>query len=76
MKSTRRRFVPRRKIWKLYESSVKSDFSLYVKDFREGHNTTPYVEGYWKVLKESLIDTAERTCGWTKGLSRHKETWW
>ena len=76
VKSTRRRFVPRRKIWKLHESSVKSDFSLYVREFREGHNTTPSVEGYWKVLKESLLDAAERTCGWTKGPSRHKETWW
>ena len=57
VKSNRRRFVPRRKIWKLYESSVKSDFSLYV------NNTTPSIEGYWKVLKVSLIDAAERTCG-------------
>ena len=27
-------------------------------------------------MKDSLIEATERSCGWTKGPPRHRETWW
>ena len=35
-----------------------------------------YVEGQWKVLKDSLIEATEWSCGWNKGPPKHRETWW
>ena len=34
------------------------------------------VEGVWKGLRECLLEEAVEVCGETKGLTRHKETWW
>ena len=33
-------------------------------------------EGMWKDLKECILSEAISVCGETKGISRHKETWW
>ena len=33
-------------------------------------------EGVWKDLKECILSEAISVCGETKGISRHKETWW
>ena len=33
-------------------------------------------EGVWKDLKECILSEATSVCGETKGISRHKETWW
>ena len=33
-------------------------------------------EGMWKDLKECMLSEAVSVCGETKGISRHKETWW
>ena len=36
-----------------------------------------FVEGYLNVLKEALLEATDRSCGWTKGPPRNKETlWW
>ena len=34
------------------------------------------VENHWNVLKGALLEATDRSCGWTKGPDRHKETWW
>ena len=33
-------------------------------------------EGVWKDMKECMLSEAIGVCGETKGISRHKETWW
>ena len=33
-------------------------------------------EGVWKDLKECMLSEAISECSETKGISRHKETWW
>src|SRR5258706_5276346 len=30
----------------------------------------------WKGLKDCLLETSEEECGRTKGLTKHRETWW
>ena len=33
-------------------------------------------EDLWKDLKECMLSEAISVCSETKGISRHKETWW
>ena len=30
----------------------------------------------WSAMKETWTKAAEEICGWTKGVRKHKETWW
>ena len=34
------------------------------------------VEDVWKNFKECLIEEAVEVCGETRGMRRHKESWW
>ena len=34
------------------------------------------MEGKWARLKDNLLNAADETCGWTKGPSKRRETWW
>ena len=64
------------KICKLHEDSAKSDIRLYINWYRASSQKDTSVEGYWNVLTGALIEALHRSCGWTKGPARHKETWW
>ena len=33
------------------------------------------VKGFWHTLEMPLLEATNRSCGWTKGPSRHKEAW-
>jgi len=35
-----------------------------------------YVNDHWQQMKGIMMETAQDTCGMTKGPRRHKETWW
>lgn len=76
VKDTRRKFTPRRKIWKLQSSSVISDFSSYIDKYRESSKKDASVERYWNLLIGALLEVRDRTCGLTKSSARHRETWW
>ena len=75
-RATKKTFVPRRKTWKLkngHTASVfQTQFSKNVEGVKEGHT----VEGKWARLKDNLLHAADETCGWTKGPSKRRETWW
>ena len=75
-KDIRRKFVPRKKMWKLHEDSEKSDFRSNVKKYRASSQKDAFDESYWKVLKEALREGTDKRCRWTKGPARHKEIWW
>ena len=60
VKNTRRKFAPRRKIWKLHEDSIKSDFRSYINQYRVSDQKDNSVEGYWDVLKVALLETTDR----------------
>jgi len=34
------------------------------------------VNEHWQQMKNIMMDTAQVTCALSKGLCRHKETWW
>ena len=77
LKNVKRKFAPRRKIWKLDDIDVAETFKAHMDiSRRRVGNTHLSVEEQWKTLKESLLEATEISCGWTKGPPRHKETWW
>lgn len=43
---------------------------------REVLRTGRDVEQLWEGLRECMVEETEAVCGRTKGLPRHKETWW
>ena len=51
--------VLRRKTWKRQEDSVISDFSSYKKEFKKTSEADGSVEGFWEVLKGTLLEATE-----------------
>jgi hypothetical protein len=68
-------FVSRRRVWQLKEPGSKQVFkdmiAVKAADRSEGN-----VDHLWNGLKSSLLDATDTVCGRTKGVARHKETWW
>ena len=72
VKGNRKKFVRRRKVWRLKEKDV-------LREFRENlvlSGTEGNVETVWQNIKNSLMKATEKTCGWTKRNPKHRETWW
>ena len=76
-KSWRMKLEPRVRVWKLNEEKTYEEYACMVRDKVE--------EATWKGLgvnvhrqqmKGLMMETAQDICGMTKGLCRHKETWW
>ena len=63
------KFRKKLKLWRLRESEAK-------KEFAEGVNSKYDGNEDWWGLKRKLLDVASKLCGYTKGKSRHFETWW
>ena len=54
-----------------------SDFRLHINKYRASIQKDAFVEGFWNVLKGALLEVTGRSCEWTKGSGRQKETcWW
>ena len=45
VKDTKRKFTCKSNIWKLYEGSIRSDLSFYIKEFKENVKADATVEG-------------------------------
>ena len=74
IKDTRRKFVPTRKIWKLHEDSIKSDFKSYSNKYRASNQKEAFVDVYWSfknVLKGAFPRATDRNSGWLKDPARH-----
>ena len=52
--------MPRRKIWKLHEDLMKTEFSKKEK-MNSQKNAT--IEIYWNVLRGDLLEITGRSCG-------------
>ncbi|KAK4300948.1 hypothetical protein Pmani_026889 [Petrolisthes manimaculis] len=74
----KRKFIPRRKIWRLNEEQVKREFKNQVDKLlgTNPRSASGSVEEQWKKLKDTLLTVTEQTCGWTKGPPRHTVIWW
>ena len=75
-KEEKQPFIPKRKIWKLNKCDVKVKTANDFRNVTQRVNVEDHVEDLWKILKDNLLNAADNSCGWTKGLPRHKVTWW
>jgi hypothetical protein len=71
----RKTFVSKCKVWKLNDDRAKIQFSEKVHA-KAMARCDADVESMWKELKECLLEVSDEVCGRTKGLPRHRETWW
>ena len=70
-------FMKRCKVWKLKEAETEGIFRQRVQARVAMQVDKPRdAEGVWKDLKKCILSEAISVCGETKGMSRHKETWW
>ena len=77
LKKHKVKFVKRCKVWKLKEAEAECIFKERVQAraalMLDGLGD---VEMVWNDLKGCLMEEAIAVCGETKGIKRHKETWW
>ena len=76
-KRRRKKFEPRVRVWKLKEKKTCEEYQSMVKDkVAEAEQKCTDVNEHWQQTKNIMMDTAQVTCGLSKGPCRHKETWW
>jgi len=77
IKRWRKKFEPRVCVWELKEEKICEEYQSVVKEKK--------AEAEWKYLDENeqlqrmkniTRETAQVTCGLSKGPCSHKETWW
>ncbi|CAK9296895.1 unnamed protein product [Gordionus sp. m RMFG-2023] len=73
---TKRKFVPRLKVWKLKEENARRQFNMALAIREAEVAQASGVNDKWEAMKKAWVMTTEEVCGWTKGPPRHKETWW
>ena len=70
-------FVPKRRVWKLRDPVLQSDFCGRVGTLLASCDTLPTdPDSVWDVLKTTLLKTTEEVCGWTRRKNFRKDTWW
>ena len=76
-KSWRMKLEPRVRVWKLNEEKTYEEYACMVRDKVEEATWKGLgVNVHWQQMKGLMMETAQDICGMTKGLCRHKETWW
>ena len=65
-------FAPKRRTWKLQDEEAQKDFGIRVAESWEKGAKDGEV---WGKYKDCVLNTADEVCGWTRGKSRHDETW-
>ena len=78
MKNCRKIFFPKRKMWRLQETSIRNEFVSHFRDKSSTIDKSGNVKSMWKshVEETELLESADTVCGWTKGPPRHSVTWW
>ena len=70
-------FVKRCKVWKLRDDVTAGIFEERVRTRVAQVEDKPMgVEEVWRNFKECLTEEAIEVCGETRGMRRHKESWW
>ena len=73
----RRKFEPRVRVWKLKEEKTCEEYRCMVGDKVEEVKWKGLgVNDHWQQMKGIMMETAQDICEMTKGVPRHKETWW
>ena len=61
----------------LKKEKTSEEYQSMVKDkVAEAEWKYRHVNEHWQQMKNIMMDTAQVTCGLSKGPCRHKETWW
>ena len=68
-------YIPRLKVWKLKDPDIRSDFMLAVTEKSTDCRSNDVEVGWFK-LKELLLKSTEKVCGWTKARPQRTTTWW
>ena len=77
MKKRKSVFVSKCKIWKLRKPCLQEKFNKAVRGRYEARGMSGgNVETEWKEVKDCLLEVANDVCGKTKGLARHRDSWW
>ena len=74
IKNYRKIFVPKRKVWRLQETSIRNEFVSHFRDKSSTIDKSGNVESMWKSLEADLLESADTVCGWTKDPPRHRVT--
>ena len=74
MKNYRKILVPKRKVWRLQETSIRNPFVSHIRDKSSTIDKIWDVESMWKSLEADLLESVYTVCGWTKGPPRHRVT--
>ena len=75
-KEKKKPYVPKLKVWKLKDSRAREEFVSGIKEKCLANETVGGVEENWCKLKNILLETTGRVCGWTKGPAHRKTTYW
>jgi len=72
-----KKFEPRVHVWKLKDEKTCEEYQSMVKDkVAEAEWKYIDVNEHWQQMKNIMMDSAQDTCGMSKGPCKHKETWW
>ena len=71
-----KKFEPRVRIWKFKEETCEEyqnmvNYKVVLAEWKYLD-----VNEHWQQMKNIMMETAQVTCGLSKGPCRHKETWW
>ena len=69
-------FPRRRRVWKLKEPAFSEAFRACVDAKLQNVAIANDINESWKILKSSILESFDTTCGWSKPQQRRKETWW
>ena len=72
----RMEFVKKCKVWKLRDDVTAGIFEEQVQSRAALVEKPTGVEEVWRNFKECLMEEAIEVCGETRGMRRHKESWW
>ena len=71
-----KKFEPRVRVWKARRKR-REEYQSMIKDkVTEAEWKYLDLNEHWQQMKNITMNTAQVTCGLSKGPCRHKETWW
>ena len=58
--------MPKRKVWRLNEGTNRIEFENEFQRLVQVSGQKTGVENIWKLIKEDMLTSSDRVCGWTK----------
>ena len=64
------------RVWKLKDEETARLFTHKMAARNDEVTKADDIQKKWLLMKETWLKGSKQVCGMTKGLHRHKETWW